>query len=100
MARINASWVNRLANLWRATKVRDEIHEELQYHLESRTRDNVAQGMPSNQAQEDALRRFGSSAVALEGSYEADGFVWMQTIVQDLRYGVRMLRRNAGFTFV
>ena len=37
---------------------------------------------------------------AIEGSFEADGFVWLQTIVQDLRYGMRMLYRNARFTAV
>lgn len=40
-------------------EIDDEILEELQFHIEMRTRDNVASGMPADSARQDALRRFG-----------------------------------------
>src|SRR5258706_12758423 len=91
------AWWNRLANIVRPSSIRSEIDEELQYHVAARTKDNVALGMSPREAHSDALRRFGSARGALEGSYEADGLVWLQTIVQDLRYGVAGLNRNAHF---
>src|SRR5260221_7961442 len=94
------AWWNRLANIVRPSSIRNEIDEELRYHVAARTKDNVALGMSPHEAHRDALRRFGSAGGALEESYEADGLVWLQTIVQDLRYGVRILYRNAGFTVV
>src|SRR5258706_6652718 len=94
------AWWNRLANIVRPSSIRNEIDEELQYHVAARTKDNVALGMIPREAHSDALRRFGSAGGALEGSYEADGLIWLQTIVQDLRYGVRILYPNARFTVV
>jgi predicted permease len=91
---------NRLANLFRREKLRGEIDEELRYHLEARTSDNLARGMSPREARSDALRRFGGQALALENSRDADIFVWVETILQDLRYGIRSLRANPGITAV
>jgi putative ABC transport system permease protein len=87
-------WFNRLANFLRPTKVSDDIDEELRYHINARTADNVAAGMSREEARADAVRRFGNAAVARERSYEADIFLWLETILQDLRYGARSLRSN------
>jgi hypothetical protein len=56
--------------------------------------------MSPKEAEADALRRFGAATVALEKSYEADIFLWLETILQDMRYGARSLRRNPGVTAV
>ena len=39
------SWVNRISNLFRRNQVDEELEEELQFHLDARTRDNVSAGM-------------------------------------------------------
>lgn len=93
-------WLNRLANIIRPTRVRDEIDEELRYHINARTADNAAAGMRPEEARADAVRRFGNAAVARDRSYEANIFVWLGTILQDLRYGARSLRLNPGVTVV
>lgn len=94
------AWWNRFANLFRPAKVRDEIDEELRYHISARIADNIATGMSAKEARADALRRFGGATVALEKSHDADIFVWLETIVQDVRYGARNLRSNPGVTAV
>jgi putative ABC transport system permease protein len=94
------AWLNRLANILRPTRVSDEIEEELRYHIDARTTDNVAAGMNPEEARTDAVRRFGNATVARDRSYEADIFFWLETVLQDLRYGVRSLRLNPGVTIV
>jgi len=51
------SWINRLGNLFRTRKLDLEIDEEIQFHLESRLRDNIRTGMPAAEARQDAARR-------------------------------------------
>jgi putative ABC transport system permease protein len=88
------AWFNRLANLFRSRSVSDEIEEELRYHIEARTADNIAAGMSREDARRDAVRRFGSALLSHERSYETETFLWLETILHDLRYGARSLRSN------
>ncbi|HUB31122.1 MAG TPA: ABC transporter permease [Terracidiphilus sp.] len=88
------AWFNRLANLLRPARVSDEIEEELRYHLDARTYDNIAAGMNREDARRDAVRRFGSAALSRERSYETEILLWLETILHDLRYGARSLRSN------
>ncbi|MGC1297366.1 MAG: permease prefix domain 1-containing protein [Alloacidobacterium sp.] len=88
-------WLSRLTNILRPARVSVEIEEELRYHINARTADNVAAGMSP-----DAVRRFSNDTVARDRSYEADIFVWLETVLQDLRYGARSLRFNPGVTAV
>jgi putative ABC transport system permease protein len=92
--------LNRLGNILRPARVRDEIEEELRYHIDARTSDNVAAGMGAREARADALRRFGGASLALDKSYQANVVVWLETILQDFRYGARNLRRNPGVAAV
>jgi len=89
-----------IANILRPARVSDEIDEELRYHINARIADNVAAGMSREEARADAVRRFGNATVARDRSYEADIFVWLETVLQDLRYGARSLRLNPGVTVV
>jgi hypothetical protein len=93
-------WLDRLTNVVRPARVSDEIEEELRYHINARTADNVAAGMSPEEARTDAVRRFGNITVASASSYEANIFVWLETILQDLRYGARGLRSNPGVAAV
>ena len=56
--------------------------------------------MKHGDARRDARRRFGNPVTWRERMSEIDVMIWPQTVLQDLRYGARMLRRNAGFTLV
>src|SRR5262249_61290938 len=92
------AWLDRLINVFRPAKVHGEIDEELRFHIDARIADSTAAGMSAEEARADALRRFGGAAAALEKSRDADIFVWLETILQDLRYGARNLRSNPGVT--
>src|SRR5207248_293430 len=94
------SWLNRFANLFRGDRIDRDIEEELRFHLEARTRENLAAGMTFAEARQDATRRFGGALQARESSREADLVAWIETGMQDLRYGVRGLRRNPVFATI
>ena len=88
------AWFNRLANLLRSVRVIGEIEEELRYHIDARTADNIAAGMSPEDARRDAVRRLGNAALSRERSYETEILLWLETILHDLRYGARSLRSN------
>jgi hypothetical protein len=56
--------------------------------------------MSRKEARADAVWRFGNATGARDRSYEANVFIWLETVLQDLRYGARSLRLNPGVTAV
>src|SRR5262245_55147165 len=56
--------------------------------------------MTTDEARREALRRFGGLLRAREGTHDADSLVWLETIVQDVRYGLRSLRRSPAVTAI
>ncbi|HEX8921220.1 MAG TPA: permease prefix domain 1-containing protein, partial [Pyrinomonadaceae bacterium] len=90
----------RIAGVWRADRIGEEIDRELQFHIDMRTEENIRRGMSPEEARRDALSRFGHRAVIKERSYEVRGGRWLETLWQDTRYGARMLVKHPGFSFV
>jgi predicted permease len=76
------------------------LSEELQFHLEQLTEENIAHGMPPLEARRAAEAEFGSIAQAMDACYEARGITLLDDLAQDIRYGLRTLARNRGFTIV
>jgi putative ABC transport system permease protein len=94
------SLLARVAGVWRADRIGEEIDRELQFHIDMRTEENIRRGMSPDEARRDALSRFGHRAAIKERSYEVRGGRWLETLWQDTRYGARMLVKHPGFSFV
>src|SRR4051812_14925134 len=92
------SWMNRLSGLVRREKLDAELDAEVQFHIESRVRQYVAEGMTPDEAQRRAGLGFGGRDRVKEECREADGIQWLDTIWRDLRYAVRTLRASPLFT--
>jgi putative ABC transport system permease protein len=91
------AWISRAWNLLRSWRVDRDVAEELQFHLDSRIRQNIAFGMERDEAERDARRRFGNQTLALENAREADILVPLQNIVQDVRFATRLMYRRPLF---
>src|SRR5262245_48885671 len=77
-----------------------ELDEEIRAHLEMEIERNIAEGMSPEAARLAARRSFGSVALSEEDSRAMWGFWSLEILWQDLRYGVRMLLKNPGFTTI
>ena len=62
--------------------------EEMRFHLNQRTAENVADGVPADEARHAALRQFGNIAGIQEQAREQRGWAWLESFVQDIGYGV------------
>ena len=78
----------------------EELDEEVRIHLRMATQERMEQGETAEQARASAVRDFGNITLVKEITRDMWRFRWVETFLQDLRYGVRQLRRNPGFTAV
>ncbi|MCI0541424.1 MAG: ABC transporter permease [Verrucomicrobiales bacterium] len=84
--------------LFRKRELDAQMDDELRSHIEMQTQDNIASGMNPAEARWEALRQFGRMELIKETCREERGFTWVENLSQDFRFGVRMLRKNPGFT--
>src|SRR5688572_7354642 len=77
-----------------------ELDEEIRSHIEMAARDRIDRGRSPAAAAHEARREFGNVALVKEVTREMWGGLWLERLVQDLRYGTRLLRRTPSFTIV
>lgn len=90
----------RLGSIFRRRDREAEMSEELQYHIELRTAKNRHAGMPADEARHAAVRAFGGLEQIQERARDERNFIFLEQLVQDLRYVVRQSRRNPGFASI
>src|SRR5436190_23974462 len=94
------SIVQRLTALFRRRRLENDLDEELRSHLEMSIELNLRKGMSPADARREALRSFGGVEQTKEVYRDQRGFPLLETTLQDLRFGLRMLRRSPGFSLL
>ena len=93
-------WTQRTVGMFRKRKRDAELEEELSAHLEMLVEENVERGMTPEEARRAARIALGGREQIKEGVREQRGLPWLESLWQDVRFGLRTLGKNPGFTCV
>jgi predicted permease len=90
----------KLRSLIRRTHVERELDEELRYHVERQTEQNIAAGMSPERARTEALRAFGGVERHKEDARDARGLRVLEQLARDLRHAFRLAGKHAVFSSI
>ena len=75
-----------------------DLDAELEFHIEARTDELIAKGLSPEDAAREARRHFGNRLLLRESSREVKLISWLESVFQDVRFGLRMLLKNRAVT--
>ena len=86
----------KLQSLFRREENAQRLDDEVKFHLEQQVAENIAAGMNSEEACFAAMRTFGNPTYLKEQTRDTWGLIWLEQMIQDLRYAARMLGIHLG----
>jgi len=90
--------MNWLQRLLKTRQMEEQLDAELRFHFEAQVTDKVRDGMSGSEARRKTRIEFGGLEQIKQECRESRGTMWLTSIVQDVRFGVRMLLRSPGFS--
>ena len=86
--------------MWRSKRMLKDLNEDIREHIARETQDNIERGMSPEEARYAAMRKFGNVTRVKEDTREVWSVVWLEQLMEDVRFGLRMLRKSPSFTLV
>ena len=78
----------------------NDMDQDISEHIARETQDNIDRGMAPDEARYAALRKFGNVGLVKENTREVWSVIWLEQLAKDIRFSLRMLRKNPSFTLV
>jgi putative ABC transport system permease protein len=84
----------------RRERMLEELDADIRDHIARETQDNIDRGMTPEEARYAAVRKFGNVTHVKEETRDVWSLLWLEQLLEDIRFGLRLLRKNPGFTAV
>jgi len=100
MLRRIGAFISRLRAFFGKAQQDRDFSDEMESHLRLHIADNLRAGMTPEQARREALMKLGGVEQTKQLYRERRSLPWLETLLQDVRFGARMLRKNPGFAAI